>query len=151
MRRLPLPFLFLCVLPLMAAPDFSGSWKINKLKSDFGPMPPPDSLTMTIDHKDPKLTVVNKQSRDGNEFESTSNYTTDGKECVNEFRGNSRKSTLKWEGETLVTVSKAKLGENDITITEKWVLSGEGKVLTISRHIVTPRGESDTKMTLDKQ
>ncbi len=151
MGRILCTLTLFCALPLMAAPDFSGSWKVNKLKSDFGPMPPPDSLTMTVDHKDPKLTVVNKQSRDGNEFESTSNYTTDGKECVNEFRGNSRKSTLSWEGETLVIVSKAKFGDNDITITEKWVLSGEGKVLTISRHMVTPRGESDTKTTLDKQ
>ena len=36
-----------------AKSDFSGTWKINAGKTDFGPMPPPDSMTEKITHADP--------------------------------------------------------------------------------------------------
>ena len=39
-------------------PDFSGEWKLNIDKSNFGPIPPPTSLTQTVDHKDPALNVT---------------------------------------------------------------------------------------------
>lgn len=151
MKKTHLSLVFLLALPALAATNFSGSWKLNTSKSDFGPMPPPDSATMKVDHQDPKLTVVNKQSRDGNEFESTSNYTTDGKECTNEFRGNPRKSVLKWEGDVLVIESKGKFGDNEFTSTEKWALSADGKTLTISRHMASSMGEMDTKSVMEKQ
>ena len=38
-----------------AKTDFSGTWKLNAGKSDFGPMPPPDSMTEKIAHQDPSL------------------------------------------------------------------------------------------------
>jgi hypothetical protein len=31
-----------------AKTDFSGTWKLNASKSDFGPMPPPDTRTDKI-------------------------------------------------------------------------------------------------------
>jgi hypothetical protein len=40
-----------------AKSDFSGTWKINAGKTDFGPMPPPDSMTEKIVHEDPSLKV----------------------------------------------------------------------------------------------
>jgi hypothetical protein len=85
------------------------------------------------------------------DFESEANYTTDGKECTNEMRGNPIKSTVKWEGDTLVVNSKASFNGNDVTITEKWSLSGDGKSLTILRHFATSQGEMDNKLVLEKQ
>jgi hypothetical protein len=40
-----------------AKSDFSGTWKANATKSDFGPMPPPDSMTEKIVHEDPSFKV----------------------------------------------------------------------------------------------
>lgn len=149
-RRL-LAILALAALPMLGAPNLTGTWKMNAAKCDFGPMPAPDSLTRTITHDDPKLKLVTKQSGAQGEMEVVANYTTDGKESSNEMRGNVVKSLVKWEGDTLVIESKGKFGDNDVTISEKWTLTDGGKTLNIQRHFTTSMGEVDTKLVLEKQ
>ncbi len=135
----------------LAGPNFSGSWKLNTAKSDFGMMPPPSSMTQTIKHEDPNLEVASKQVRDEGEFEATSKYTTDGKESTNEMRGMQMKSTAKWDGDALVMNTKGKFGDNDVTIDSKWTLSADGKTLTVSQHFASSMGEMDMKLVFDKQ
>ena len=43
-------------------PNFSGTWKLNLAKSDFGPLPAPDSRTDVIDHNDPTMKINTSQS-----------------------------------------------------------------------------------------
>jgi len=138
-------------LSLLAKPNFTGNWKLNVSKSDFGQMPAPDSMTQTITHADPNLTVLIKQSGERGEFEIEGKYTTDGKECVNQFGPAEVKSTLKYEGETLVIVTKGQFGDSDFTMTDKWTVSGDGKVLTIMRRFESEMGEGDQKLVLEKQ
>lgn len=149
-RRL-LTLLALAALPMLAAPNLTGTWKMNASKCDFGPMPAPDSLTRTITHAEPNLKLVTKQSGANGDMETTANYTTDGKESSNDMRGSIVKSVVKWDGDTLLVESKGKFGDNDVTITEKWTLSDGGKTLTILRHFATGMGEADIKLVLDKQ
>jgi hypothetical protein len=146
-----LGILALIALPAIAKPNFTGDWKLNTAKSDFGPMPPPSSMTEKITHDDPKLKVAISQSTDRGDFDFEVNYTTDGKECTNEFRGNEMKSTLKWEGDTLVVDTKGRFGDNDVTMQDKWKLSGDGKTLTVSRHFSSSMGEADQTLVLEKQ
>ncbi len=40
-----------------AATNFTGVWKLNLSKSDFGPVPQPDVMTRTINHNDPSLQI----------------------------------------------------------------------------------------------
>ena len=141
----------LAALPVLAKANFSGDWKLNVSKSDFGPMPAPSSGSMKNTHEDPKLKVVSKQSSDRGDFEAEFNYTTDGKECTNEIMGNPMKSTLKWDGDTLVIDSKAKFGDNDFTMVDKWTLSPDGKTINVSRHFSSSMGEADSKLTFEKQ
>ena len=44
-----------------AVPNFTGKWSIDIAKSDFGPMPPPESVVHVIDHKEPNIKVVTTQ------------------------------------------------------------------------------------------
>ncbi len=44
-----------------AKPNYSGTWKLNAAKSDFGPIPGPDSRTDVIEHNDPALKVSTSQ------------------------------------------------------------------------------------------
>jgi hypothetical protein len=141
----------LAAIPAAAAPNLSGTWKLNVSKSDFGQMPAPDSMTRAITHEDPKLKILTKQSGQNGEFEYELNYTTDGKECTNEMFNNPMKSTVKWDGDTLVFDTKGKFGDNDIAIQEKWTLSQDGKTLVIARHFSSSMGEGDAKLTLEKQ
>jgi hypothetical protein len=138
-------------LPAIAKPNFSGDWKLNVSKSTFGQMPAPNSMTSKIAHEDPTLKNSTKQSSARGDFESESNYTTDGKECTNQMFGNPVKSTVKWDGDALLIDTKAKFGDNDVTIQDKWTLSEDGKTLTIVRLFKSSMGEGGQTLVLDKQ
>ena len=156
MNRIPrlgiLAFWALAVaLPLLAAPNFTGDWKLNLSKSDFGEMPPPNSRADKITHEGMDLAIVSKQSREQGDFTSESKYTTDGKECTNQMFGNPVKSILKWDGDTLVVSSKGAFQDNEFTVVSKWTLSADGKILTIDQHFSSSMGEGDSKLLFDKQ
>jgi hypothetical protein len=134
-----------------AKPNFSGEWKLNPSKSEFGPMPAPSKRTDKITHEDPKLQVTTSSTTPNGDFSINQNFTTDGKECTNEIRGNPMKSIVEWEGDALVFKTKGSFGGNEINITDKWTLTDEGKTLIIGRHFKTPQGEMDQKIVLEKQ
>jgi hypothetical protein len=143
---------FACTaLPALAKPNFSGDWKLNTSKSTFGQMPAPSSMTSKVVHEDPKLKNTIKQSGEQGDFETESNYTTDGKECTNQLFGNDVKSIVKWDGETLSIDTKAKFGDNDVAIQDKWSLSEDGKTLTVARSFKSAMGEGVQKLVFEKQ
>ena len=153
-RLLFLALLTLAVglLQAQAKSDFSGTWKANIAKSDFGPAPPPDSVVMKIVHEDPSL-KANVAQIGGGTGDVTYDmvYTTDGKECVNHPGGNEFKSTLKWEGDDLVIDTQGSWEGTDFTAKDRWTLSGGGKTVTIERHASTAGGDFDMKLVFDKQ
>jgi hypothetical protein len=144
--------LALGLVQAQAKTDFSGTWKINAGKSDFGPMPPPDSMTEKITHQDPSL-KANVATTGGPQGDMTYDitYTTDGKECVNRVGDNEFKSTLKWDGDDLVVETKGSFSGTDFTSKDRWTLSGDGKTLTVVRHISSAMGEADMKEVFEKQ
>ncbi len=132
-------------------PDYSGTWKLNVAKSDFGPLPPPDSRTDMIEHKDPSLKATTSQ--DGGpqgKQQYTLAITTDGKESTNNAGGTELKSVGGWEGNNLVVTTKLKFQDNDVEIKSVWLLSDDGKTLTQNAHITSPLGELDQKMIFEK-
>jgi hypothetical protein len=146
----------LIALPLVPAfaqqkPDFSGTWKLNVAKSDFGPLPGPDSRTDVITHKDPSMTdeVVAEGAQGKQQY--TAKYTTDGKEVTNQIGPYDVKSTLKWDGSNLVISAKFKISDADVTAQSTWSLSADGKTITINAHFVSAMGEADQKIVLEKQ
>ena len=136
-------------------PNFTGTWALDVAKSDFGPMPGPDSVVMTIDHKDPTLKVNVAQKSQMGDATNDSTYTTDGKENVNKMRSPAGdqdvKSTTKWNGKMLATSRTIEAQGMSIGIDETWDLSADGKVLTINRTLNTPQGAFSTKMVLNKK
>jgi hypothetical protein len=144
--------LFATVALAADKPNFSGDWVMDASKSEFGPMPPPDSMTRKIEHNDPAITVT--QSSTGGpqgDQTTTSKYTTDGKESVNQMAGNDVKSTAKWDGNALVIASKLEMQGNEVALTSKWSLSDDGKVLTDVWHISTGQGDFDITYVLNKK
>jgi hypothetical protein len=134
-------------------PDFSGDWKLNIAKSEFGQMPAPDSMSQKIDYKDPDLKVTT-HAVGGPQGDVTydAKYTTDGKECLNQFGDQIKaKSKLAWDGSTLVVDTNMDFGEMQITIKGKWTLSEDGKVLKQTAHFDSPQGSIDVTYLFDKQ
>jgi len=143
--------LILLALPALAKTDFSGDWKLNVSKSEFGPMPPPSSMTGKVTHQDPKLKLAVKQSGERGDLEYEMNYSTDGTETTNEMRGNTMKSIAKWDGDALVIETKGTFGDNAVTIQDRMSLSADGKTLTLKRHFSSSMGEADLTYNLEKQ
>lgn len=134
-----------------AKPNFSGTWKLNVEKSEYGPMPAPTSMVDKIAHEDPSLKINRTQVGQQGELNYDLNFTTDGKESSNTIRGNAMKSTVNWEGETLVFDTKFSIQDNEITFKDKWNVSPDGKTITINRHAASPQGEIDQKLVMEKQ
>ena len=153
-KLLSITFLF-GLLPLTAfaqqKPDFSGTWKLNVTKSDFGPAPGFDNRTDVITHKDPSLTVSSNSDGALGKLQYTANYTTDGKEVVNKFADREFKSTVKWQDDNLVVNSKFNFNDTDITAVATWALATDGKTLTINAHFSSSMGEADQKLLFEKQ
>jgi len=156
MRILVRSAFFLAALAALAPagdkPNFSGDWTLDASKSEFGPMPPPASMTRKIEHSDPGLTVT--QATTGGpqgDQTTTMKYSTDGKETVNQFMGNDIKAKANWEGSALVIAMTADFGGNEIKLTDKWTLSDDGKTLTDATHIAMPQGEFDLTYVMTKK
>ncbi len=141
----------LAALPAAAKPNFTGNWKLNTAKSDFGPFPAPSSMTQKATHDDPSLKVATKMATDNGDIEFESVYSTDGKETTNTFGPNAMKSVAKWDGDILSVQTKGQFGDNEVTIQDKWECSEDGKTMTIHRHFSSSQGETDQKLVLEKQ
>ena len=154
MTRRTLP-VFLVMVSLcaaaQAAPNFSGEWKMNIAKSDFGPVPAPEILTRSIRHNDPVLDIKTHQKGAQGDVSTELHYTTDGKPSVNKVNGSDAKGTAKWQGDNLIVESVRDFQGMELKSKETWTLSDGGKTLTISNHIVVPQGEFDLKLVLEKQ
>ena len=136
-------------------PNFSGTWKLDVAKSDFGPAPPPESIVMVIDHKEPNIKAATTQKSQMGDTSNETIVTTDGKENVNKLRAMGAeqdvKSTTRWNGNKLLTARTIEVQGMAINMSDTWELSDDGKVLTIGRELKTPQGDFATKTVLNKQ
>ena len=163
MKNILLSALFvLLVLPVAASlraqdatPNFTGKWNLDASKSDFGPMPPPESIVHVIEHKEPSVKVVTTQKGAQGEVTTERQLTTDGKENVNKMRVGPAeqevKSTTKWSGKALTTAFKLDMQGNVFDVNDSWKVSDDGKVLTIVREIKTAQGDFTTTTVYNKQ
>jgi hypothetical protein len=132
-------------------PNFSGTWKVNLGKSDYGMLPPPESRMDVIEHsgdtmKD-KVSAVNQQGKQ----DYLLNFKTDGSETVNKIADREMKITAKWDGAALAVTMKLNLQGQDIDIQSKWTLSADGSTLTQNVHLASAMGETDQKVVYEKQ
>jgi hypothetical protein len=132
-----------------AAANFSGEWKLNLSKSDYGPLPQPDFMTRTIKQGDPALHITTHQKGAQGEATTELNYTTDGKPSENKMPPS--KGTAMLDGDKMVVDSVRTTDGGDLKFHEVWSLSAEGKMLTINMHIAAPQGEVDVTLVFDKQ
>jgi hypothetical protein len=134
-----------------ASPNFSGKWKMNPSASKFGAMPPPTSMVRNITHADPKLEIRTVQAGEKGEVKTELKFTTDGKVCVNTLSGSDVVSKLSWEGSVLVIDSKRTVQGTEVSIVDRYSLSGDGRTLTIAESIKSPTGGTDITISFDKQ
>jgi hypothetical protein len=130
-------------------PNFSGEWKMNPAKSDFGVLPPPASIRRTITHAEPALTIVEDQRSDMGDASTTRKYATDGSDTTFTSQGAEVKSSAKWDDTTLVVISR--VDAVGLMFNDKMTLSPDGKMLISNIHISSPQGDVDIMIAFDKQ
>lgn len=145
-----------------AAPNFAGTWVLDKDKSQGVQGPQgggvPD-ITLVVTQDDKKLVAEEKRSMNGQAAPSRPNtYNLDGSETTAELTGRmsgTAKMKAKWVKDTLElsSVANVSIQGNDVTITttEHWELADGGKTLKIHRVRETPRGTQESTLVFTKQ
>jgi hypothetical protein len=129
-------------------PNFSGEWKMNAAKSDFGQLPPPTSFVRKIVQAEPSITIVEEQIAGGANSTTTRKLTTDGKASPQELNGITAACAATWEGGELVATTA--MDSAGLKFTDKMSLSADRKLLTSKVHIATPQGEVDITMVFER-
>jgi hypothetical protein len=148
----------LCLLLLGVAaaesketPNFSGYWKLDTEKSDFGGITAPTFAGYTIRHVGAKLAFDYTQESQTTRIE----ITTDGQERMTDSNPEFEVWTRAfWEGSVLMFEARQRprpAHENpNVKWTSRWKLSPDGKVLTIERQITAPQGQLNQVLVFNK-
>jgi hypothetical protein len=152
MRSLLL-LLTLFILTLNAAdhPNFTGSWKMNAAKTDFGALPKPSQFDRKIDHKDPVIRMSVHQVSNMGERNVDLNLRTDGRETTNTSPTGEAKTTGQWNGRDLNLITTRQMEGGTVITRETWTLSPDGQTLVSITNMQTPRGIFTIRLVLDKQ
>jgi len=130
-------------------PDMNGTWTLDLSKSDFGGIPIPTDLTITIAANGSRLHVT---QTGGGQPQIEMTLDTEGKEMVNEIPGGKMTSRHRWQGETLVAEVKLQLEDGTtLTMNDKISFSPDSKLQTVERLIKAPTGEARMVLVWAKQ
>ncbi len=144
---------------LFAQANYSGSWVFNESKSILGDGPMMSATSMTVNQQAGLLSIdLVQPSFDGSEEKRSEKYTLDGKESVNQGMMNSTVKTIAtWSDE----MKELKFDKNitfdmngdkmEMKSTEAWILSDDGKNLTVKTAMTSPMGDINTTLVYDKK
>jgi hypothetical protein len=128
-----------------ARPNFSGTWKMNVAKSNFGQMPAPDFMTRSITHAEPALTIDEELGPQ----KTTRKYVTDGTPTTFESNGVPVNSAASWTGDTLLV--KSTVEAMSLGIADTMSLSVDGKTMTSVVALDSPQGAATLTIVFEKQ
>jgi hypothetical protein len=140
--------------------DFSGTWVMDKARSEG--IPPNVEQTMTLTQLGDNLTMQNKIVTGEGEINISDTFNINGKEVeFTQKRNNEEvkgKRTSKWlaDGNSFeATEEFTVLGGDNVPIaiqtTRKWIMSADGKTFTVDLFGKTPDGDLHTKRVFVKK
>jgi len=139
-----------------SAPNLTGKWKLNTFKSEFGAIPGPDSRTDDIvqNGSDIKQHVVSDGPQGKQDY--TLSLTVEGKErdAPPDFHigdATMQKISASWEGSTLAVSERLKFKGSDVQVQNRYDLSSDSAVLTVTSQITSANGELVRKLVFDRQ
>lgn len=149
-----LVFIFMAAAGAAQKPGFSGTWVMDREKSTG--LPPEVDQIMKVNQAGDKIDLETKVYTEQGSFSISDSYAVSGKEV--EFvpqtpQGPSGKGkrTAKWtdEGLGIEVVEEATIetpnGAVNQQITRKWLLSADGKTLTIELNVKGPQGAQTSR------
>lgn len=151
-RVLLIMALLLTVAPATRAqehPNFSGTWKLNLDKSDYGDLQGPETRTDVIEQHEGHVSerVIAEGRHRVQQY--TLLFATDGSETALPHGTKMGSVTIlgvsaRWQGEALIVMQNLRFQDSDLVAANVYTLSGDGKSLTIA---VALGGSSRTAAT----
>jgi type IV secretion system protein VirB10 len=132
------------VTPLFAIEadrDFSGSWILVEARSDWRALGAESEPFLTVVQDEGSIRC---QTAIGGADVSWT-YPLDGGNGRYRAGAEQRNSAVKWEGAALL-VNTLVSGPENYTVMDRWELSANRATLTIERHVVRLRGETDGRL-----
>jgi hypothetical protein len=116
--------------------DFSGTWKINREKSQLGDQFSMAPNSIVVEHNKKKMSLQRNSSWQGQDYSYTDKFTLDGEECENiGMMDMVKKSTVVWNDDkkSLKITTKIEMQDGtDMTIIENLAMDGENLVMETS-------------------
>ena len=84
-----------------AKPDFSGTWKLDTLRSRFGDIPAPKSLVFEVEQHDPAIRITRTMATHQGDSKDVFELTTDGKPHQVTIDGQPATVSATWDGDHL--------------------------------------------------
>src|SRR5262245_30057558 len=134
----------------MAKPDFTGTWKFNRGRSSLQ-IPPPDSTTFVIDHREPRFHLSRTHVVGGNSDTFSIELTTDGEQVVSDHNGLEIQARLRWEGGSLVFDSELVREGMRATNVVRYRLADGGQVLVAEENLSSQQHSHENTWVFDKR
>lgn len=150
MRTLVCVSFCLALLGAAVKPDFSGNWKLDPQKSDFGPLPVPLKYERVIEQSGLAIHVITHQATGAGEQSIETRFRTDGEFVENHYQTGIARVSGRWNAGTLEVETRRELQDKTLTSIEVWSLAPDNRTLTIKSHIDTPKGPLDLTLVLRK-
>ena len=153
--------LFVISAAAAAKVDFSGTWTLDKSRSEGLPEALKDQV-ITVTQTGDRINIESKITMEQGEQNVSDVYTLDGKPADFTSKGpggieGKGKRTAKWRADgNSIEVTEAitydtPQGPVAVDITRTWALSADGKALTIDMNISSPMGAQQIKRVLVKK
>jgi hypothetical protein len=121
--------------------DFSGKWVLDDSASNLRSIGPADASFSVSQGDAGILCTAGSVSW---------SYALDGSETRKRIGGESRSSVAKWEGAALL-INALISGPEEYTVMDRWVLSGDRNVLTITRQVVRKGEQAEGRLTYRRE
>ena len=122
----------LSALSLQARPNFSGRWELDKTASDFTKSRPVASMTETVDHREPSVTVDRMVKYPDGDSHQVWKLRTDGSQQSQVIPEASLSSRSKWVGDKLVTDVADDSGNH--VMTEVREIDSQGRMVVTTKY-----------------
>lgn len=133
-------------------PDFSGRWRMLKDKSEFSGFKIPDIITRAVEQHGVIMNVHTVQTVGQKTSISDLSYSIDGTPTQNVVNGRDAESKTFWDGAVLVIRTSMKTSSGDPeSIEDRWALSDDKQMLTVTSHIETDKGEVDMTLVCSRE
>jgi len=119
---------------LACGQDFSGTWKLESQHAEGGALPEAPAAALEIEQRGSAIQCAAGQVR--------WSFTTDGKEVRARIGRRSLNTVAKWEGSALLVNTIVNDPGRNYTQMDRWTISRDRKVLTVTREIAGRDGEA---------